>query len=203
MGLSSGASQREATKTARRRSHSPRARSARPTGSSRSLGLPVSRAASCSLTPLSHRAEPPPPLPPSQPPPPRTSAGAGSSHTWPSPRRTGRPPRSTAAPPRRSSGGETPWDDEQAVPLLGWARENAAVRRGHDVPSPRRRGGSRGGEAGEGHGRDPETAGVHDLRRRATLTGLRPRTTRRRPRNCCPRSSQDAVLMSPRLRLVG
>ena len=59
MGLSSGASQREATKTARRRSHSPRARSARPTGSSRSLGLPVSRAASCSLTPLSHRAEPP------------------------------------------------------------------------------------------------------------------------------------------------
>jgi len=59
LGLSSGASQREATKTARRRSHSPRARSARPTGSSRSLGLPVSRAASCSLTPLSHRAEPP------------------------------------------------------------------------------------------------------------------------------------------------
>ena len=110
-GLKTGAPQREATKTARRKSRSPHRLDPRVLPA---LGLPAFTAASCSLIPYSHRAEPP-----SHPPPPRTSAGAGSSRTRPSPPSDrlatalgSHRPSSTSAAPRL--GGGRPWDGSQS-----------------------------------------------------------------------------------------
>ena len=148
-GLKTGAPQREATKTARRKSRSPHRLDPRVLPA---LGLPAFTAASCSLIPHSHRAEPP-----SHPPPPRTSAGAGSSRTRPS------PPSDRLA---TALGSHRPSSTSAALRLGGGdGRGTAASRvtgtprragcpapqpgnggRGHDVPSPQRR--ARGGRDG-------------------------------------------------------
>jgi len=161
-GLKTGAPQREATKTARRKSRSPHRLDPRVLPA---LGLPAFTAASCSLIPHSHRAEPP-----SHPPPPRTSAGAGSSRTRPS------PPSDRLA---TALGSHRP-SSTSAAPRLGGDGRGTAASRATGTP---RRAGCPAPSAGKGWTRTrravPPTPGEGRPGRR--LPGLGPPAPRRVP----------------------